>query len=125
MNKAVRILVVDDEKVIRDGCRRVLSGKGYDVLTSENGKKAMEVYRRNWGEIDLVVLDMVMPHMSGGETYDMLKEINPNVRVLLSSGFSIDGEASEILGRGCDAFIQKPFNMKDLSGKIREVMEKE
>jgi DNA-binding NarL/FixJ family response regulator len=63
--------------------------------------------------------------MGGGETYDRLKEINPNVKVLLSSGYSIEGQANEIIKRGCDGFIQKPFRMRLLSRKIREVMDKE
>ena len=69
-----------------------------------------------------MVLDMVMPSMGGGEAYDSMKKINPDVKVLLSSGFSIDGEASEILERGCDGFIQKPFTMKKLSQKISEIL---
>ncbi len=68
---------------------------------------------------------MVMPRMGGGEAYDKMKEINPKVKVLLSSGYSIDSQAREILARGCDAFIQKPFSMKELSAKIREILEKE
>jgi CheY-like chemotaxis protein len=67
---------------------------------------------------------MIMPGMGGGETYDRMKEINPDIKVLLSSGYSIDGEAEEILERGCDGLIQKPFNMKQLSGSIREILEK-
>jgi CheY-like chemotaxis protein len=63
--------------------------------------------------------------MGGGEVYDRMKEINPNIKVLLLSGYSIDGEAAEILERGCDGFIQKPFTMKELSGKLREIVEKE
>jgi DNA-binding NarL/FixJ family response regulator len=66
-----------------------------------------------------------MPEMGGGETYDRLKEINPNVKVLLSSGYSIEGQANEIIKRGCDGFIQKPFRMRLLSRKIREVLDKE
>lgn len=73
----------------------------------------------------MVILDMIMPHMGGGETYDRVKEINRNVKVLLSSGYSIDGEATEILNRGCNGFIQKPFNIKELSLKIREILDKE
>ena len=71
---------------------------------------------------DLVILDMIMPGMSGGETYDRLKEISPDIRVLLSSGYSIDGQAAEILKRGCSGFIQKPFNIEQLSQKIREIL---
>ena len=72
----------------------------------------------------MVILDIVMPHMEGGEVYDKLKEINPKVKVLLSSGFSVDDQATEILNRGCNGFIQKPFNMGTLSQKIREVLDK-
>jgi two-component system, cell cycle sensor histidine kinase and response regulator CckA len=70
-----------------------------------------------------VLLDMIMPGMGGGETYDALKGIKPDVKILLSSGYSIDGEASEILKRGCDGFIQKPFNIKALSQKLRKIID--
>ena len=66
---------------------------------------------------------MIMPHMGGGETYDKLKDINPGIKTLLSSGYSIDGEASEIIHRGCNGFIQKPFNLNRLSQKIRETID--
>jgi len=72
--------------------------------------------------IDLVILDMIMPGMGGGETYDRMKEIHPTIKVLLSSGYSINGQATEILKRGCDGFIQKPFTMKELSKAIRGVV---
>ena len=70
-----------------------------------------------------MVLDMIMPDMSGGETYDRLKDINPKVKVILSSGYSINGQATEILDRGCNGFIKKPFRMKELSQKLREVLD--
>ena len=73
----------------------------------------------------MVILDMIMPEISGGETYDKLKEINPDIKVLLSSGYSINGQATEILDRGCNGFIQKPFNIANLSKKIREVLGKD
>jgi CheY-like chemotaxis protein len=73
-------------------------------------------------EIDLVILDMIMPGISGGETFDRLREIDPDVRVLLSSGYSINGEAKTIMDRGCNGFIQKPFQLGKLSGKIREML---
>jgi len=68
---------------------------------------------------------MVMPNMSGGDTFDRLREIDPDIKVLLSSGYSINGQATEILERGCDGFIQKPFNMKGLSQKLRQILDKE
>jgi two-component system cell cycle sensor histidine kinase/response regulator CckA len=67
---------------------------------------------------------MIMPEMGGGDTYDRIKEINPAVKSLLSSGYSIDGQATEMLQRGCHDFIQKPFDMKGLSQKIREILDK-
>jgi len=71
---------------------------------------------------DLVILDMIMPSMGGGETYDRMKELSPSIKVLLSSGYSINGQAKEILNRGCDGFIQKPFTIKELSNAIRGVL---
>ena len=72
----------------------------------------------------MTLLDMTMPFMGGSETYDSLKEVNPDVKVLLTSGYSIDGQASEILERGCDGFIEKPFTINELSEKLRGVLEK-
>jgi PAS domain S-box-containing protein len=118
------VLLVDDEKVILEVGQDLLEAMGYRILVARDGKEGVRVYKKNWNEIDIVVMDMVMPNMGGGEAYDRIREINPNVKVLLSSGFSIDGEASEILDRGCDGFIQKPFNMKKLSGKIMEILDK-
>jgi CheY-like chemotaxis protein len=118
------VLLVDDEDAILEVGRDLLEAMGYRVLTAEKGKKAIELYRKNQGEIVIVVLDMVMPAMGGGEAYDRLKEIDPAVKVLLSSGYSIDGEATEILKRGCNGFIQKPFRLNALAEKIREILNK-
>jgi CheY-like chemotaxis protein len=117
------ILLVDDEEVILEVSKELLEAMGYRVLTADNGEEAVEVYRKN-RDIDIVVLDMVMPNMGGGEAYDRLKEINPDIKVLLSTGFSIDGEATEILKRGCDGFIQKPFRINELAEKIGEILGK-
>jgi len=119
------VLLVDDENVVLGVGEQMLEKIGYKVLLATSGKEAIELYKRHRDEIDLVILDMVMPDMDGGEAYDRMKENNPRVKVLLSSGYSIDGQATEILERGCDGFIQKPFNMKELSVRIREILEKE
>jgi len=100
----------------------MLNELGYKVLTARSGEEALEQYRINRDKIDLVILDMIMPDMGGGETYDRLKQIDPKITVLLSSGYSIDGQATEILKRGCNGFIQKPFNIENLSKKIREIL---
>ncbi|MBW1797785.1 MAG: response regulator [Deltaproteobacteria bacterium] len=116
------ILLVDDEHMILKVAKQMIEVFGYEVLTAKDGKEAIDVNETNRDRIDMVILDMIMPEMGGGETYDRLKEINPDIKVLLSSGYSIDGQAKEILERGCDGFIPKPFNMNQLSRKIREII---
>ena len=118
------ILLVDDEEMIIDVGTQELKKMGYEVLTARHGKEAIEVYQQNRQKVAMVILDLIMPQMGGGETYDKLKEVDPQVKVLLSSGYSLDGQATEILKRGCDGFIQKPFSMKDLSRKIRQIITK-
>jgi len=117
------VLLVDDEDMVLDAGEGMLKALGYKVLLARGGKEAIELYKRNRDNIDMVLLDMIMPDMGGGETYDRMRKINPNIKVLLSSGYSINGQAEEILERGCDGFIQKPFNMKQLSRSIREILD--
>lgn len=116
------ILFVDDEEMVLDVGSRMLKELGYKVFVAKSGKEALEIYEKNRDTIDLVILDMIMPGISGGNTYDRMKEINDNIKVLLSSGYSINGEATDILERGCSGFIQKPFTIEQLSRKIREIL---
>jgi signal transduction histidine kinase/ActR/RegA family two-component response regulator/ligand-binding sensor protein len=118
------VLLVDDEAFILEVGRDLLEAMGYRVLIARDGKEGVAVYQKNRDEIDIVILDMVMPYMSGSEIYERLKEINPDIKVLLASGFSIDGEATEILDRGCNGFIQKPFRINELMEKIGEILDK-
>ena len=118
------VLLIDDEEMIIDVARGLLGELGYTVMAARSGPEALEVYRQNSGRIDMVIMDMIMPGLGGGETFDRLKRINPNVKVLLCSGYSVNGQASKIMDRGCDGFIQKPFTLKQLSAKIREVLDK-
>ena len=117
------VLLVDDEDMIIDVAQRMLDKLGYKVFTARDGKEAVEVFRKHKGEIDAIVLDMIMPKMSGGEAFDRIKEMKPEIKVLLSSGYSINGQASEILNRGCNGFIQKPFNLQNLSKSLRSILE--
>jgi PAS domain S-box-containing protein len=117
------VLVVDDEEMIIDVATQILENLGYSALSARSGTEAIKVYQAHQDEIILVILDMIMPDLGGGETYDRLKKIRPEIKVLLSSGYSIDGQASEIMDRGCNGFIQKPFNIKQLSRKIRDVID--
>jgi len=118
------ILLVDDEDIVLDVGEEMLKALGYKVLLAKSGKEAIEIYHKNRDNIDMVLLDMVMREMGGGETYDRMKDINPDIKVLLLSGYSIDGQATEIIKRGCDGFIQKPFDMQGLSQRIRKILDK-
>jgi len=117
------VLLVDDEDMIIDVGQEILEEMGYKVFLARSGKEAIETYKKNQHDIDMVILDMIMPDMGGGEAYDRMKEVDPNVKVLLSSGYSIEGQASDILARGCNGFIQKPFSVKQLSHTIRQVLD--
>ncbi len=116
------ILLVDDEQMMLDIGRDLLLTMGYRVITARDGVEAVEIYRGRQSEIDLVLLDIVMPRMGGGQAYDCIKAMNPAVKVLLLSGYSIDGEATQILERGCNGFIQKPFNLEQLSRSVKSVL---
>jgi CheY-like chemotaxis protein len=117
------ILVVDDEESIRSLVQDTLEGCGYRVLTAENGLKAIETYGSHKDEIGLVILDMVMPRMGGGETFLKLKEMNPKVRALLSTGYSENGRAREILDTGVMGFLQKPYRVMALISKVRVALD--
>jgi len=118
------VLLVDDEHMVINVGKEMLTALSYKVMIAANGEEAVKIYEKNRDKIDIVVLDLIMPDMGGGEVYDRIKEMNPKVKVLLSSGYSIDGQANEILIRGCDGFIQKPFNIKELSASLRDILEK-
>ncbi len=119
------VLLVDDEENILDVGKNILNILGYNVLCATSGKKAIELYNAHKSEIDIAILDMIMPGMGGGKTYDALKIINPKLKVLLCSGYSEAGEASEILKRGCTGFIKKPFNVNELSEKLRQIIDEQ
>jgi PAS domain S-box-containing protein len=118
------ILLIDDEDVVLIVTRRILIMLGYKVLTASSGHEAIELYSARSHDIDLVILDIIMPGMGCSELFAKLKGINPHVKVILSSGYSVEGQAQEIMVQGAMAFIQKPFGADNLSVKIREVLEK-
>ena len=116
------ILLVDDEKAILSACAVMLEKLGYKVIMARGGNEAIEVYQKRQAQIDLVILDIIMPDLSGGDVFDRLVAMNPEVRVLLSSGYSLEDQAAEIMARGCDGFIQKPYQMDQLHRRIREII---
>jgi CheY-like chemotaxis protein len=117
------ILLVDDEEMIIEVTKEILEVLGYRVLVASGGEEAVNIYRERNGEIDLVILDMMMPAMGGKEAFEILKEIRPDIKVILASGYNIDGRPAKMLAQGCSAFIQKPFSIEGLSQKIRDVLE--
>lgn len=117
------ILLVDDEETVLEVTKEILEFLGYKLLSASNGHEAIDRYRTEGHKIDLIILDMIMPGMGGGEAFEILKNINPDVRIILSSGYSVDGQAKEIMEKGVKAFLQKPFQMHELSQKVREALD--
>ena len=116
------ILLVDDEPdILEIGCQLMVR-LGYKVRAVGSGVEALRVYQAYHATIDLIVLDLIMPGMGGGETFDRLREFDPLVKVLLASGYSLEGKAEQIMARGCDGFIQKPFDISELSVKLRSLL---
>jgi CheY-like chemotaxis protein len=116
------ILLIDDEAIILDVGKQMLEKLGYRVIIANSGREGLEIYKTKRNEIDLIILDMIMPGMGGNEVYKQLQILNPTLKVLLSSGYSLDGLARDILNQGCNGFIQKPFQLKQLSQKIRKIL---
>ncbi|MFP4475746.1 MAG: PAS domain S-box protein [Desulfatibacillaceae bacterium] len=116
------VLLVDDEGMILETTRDMIKALGYRVICAESGSQALEIYRDRGREIDIVILDLVMPEMGGDQVYRELKAFDPGVRVLLSSGYSQDGAATSTVLRECDGFIQKPFDLSSLSTRIHSVL---
>ena len=117
------ILIAEDEEVIREMAKLGLEEKGYTVLTAADGAAALSLYRQEWQRIDLAVLDMVMPRISGYELMAGMRQINPDVRVIVSSGYSHDLEGKRMLEHGCLAYLQKPYNTDQLCQIIRNVLD--
>ena len=122
VNGTETVLLVDDEEIVLGVGKQMLQRLGYSVKTAGSGQEAVDVFKNSPDDVDLVLLDMIMPGMEAGDIYDKLKAINPAIKVLLSSGYSLDQKASAIIDRGCNGFIQKPFNMKSLEEKIEEIL---
>ena len=120
-----KTLIVEDNPTFRQSLRGLLFAQFpfMEIDEAGSGKEGVDIYKANKEMIHMVILDMIMPDMAGGETYDRLKEIDPDVKVLLSSGYGINGQATEILERGCNGFIQKPFDMKELSRELGKMLD--
>jgi two-component system cell cycle sensor histidine kinase/response regulator CckA len=120
-NQQPVILFADDDKSCLDISVQMLKRLGYTVLQARDGQEAVDVYKDNLESIDLVILDMKMPH-NGGHTFDQLRKINAKLRIILTSGFTEDYRIRQLVKQGCKGFLQKPFDLKILSQKIRDAL---
>ena len=117
------ILLVDDEEMIIEVGQAMLEALGYRVTTAIGGEAALTLLQDSEVRVDLVILDLIMPGMDGGKVYDAVRQLRPSLPVILSSGYAINGHAEDIMNRGCNGFIQKPFNIAELSQKIRNILD--
>lgn len=116
--------MVDDEEDVRGMVARVLREEGYRVLEAEDGQQAVEVFAQCKDEVDLVVLDLVMPRMDGAQTFRRLREVKADVRVLISSGYSPEMEGQALLDEGAAGFLQKPYHVEQVLRKVRDALER-
>jgi PAS domain S-box-containing protein len=116
------ILLVDDEEMITDVGQAMLEKLGYHVLVSRGGQEAIQTVTDRAETIDLVILDLIMPGVDGEMVFDQIRQFDPQIPIMLSSGYAIDGQAQKIMDKGCNGFIQKPFDISKLSKKIRQIL---
>jgi CheY-like chemotaxis protein len=119
------ILLVDDEQAVLKVATEILHKLNYNVLAAENGREALQLFHENRKAIVLVILDIVMPGMGGSEVFQQLRNIAPELKVLLCSGYSIQGEADRLIDIGASGFIQKPFSLRSLEQSINDVLHSE
>jgi CheY-like chemotaxis protein len=118
------VLVVDDEMLVRELARDILKRHGFTVLMASGGEDAVERYRQNRDQIAAVVLDILMPDVDGVEAFRRIREINPEARVIISSGYDEGHAAETLLQQGASAFVQKPYRIAELLRVVREVIGK-
>ena len=117
------IMIVDDHETIWDFLIEALQELGYSVLLAENGLDAVEIYRENPGAVDLVLMDMIMPKCSGHEAFYQIREIDPNIKILLSSGFVAQEAVDDLLANGAAGFLPKPHRIKTLAEELRRILD--
>jgi PAS domain S-box-containing protein len=117
-----KILLIDDQDTVREVCSAMLATLGYKVSTAADGREGVEYYRRFGNDVDLVIIDMIMPILGGRDCFRELKAMNPGVRAILSTGFSMDGTVQEIMDEGIIGFIQKPYRLEELSNVVSKAI---
>ncbi len=118
----MKMMLVDDEERFLSTTQKLLTRKGYDVLTAAGGLEGIQAFEKHRDTIDLVVLDMIMPTVGGEEVFGRIRAVDPDAKVLLASGYAVDDRVAELLQRGRSGFIKKPFGIKEMSHKIQEIL---
>ena len=118
MENSGTILVIEDEEMVLDVTSSMLKNLGYRVLAARSGEEALRIADTYTGRIDLALLDIILPDMGGKEVYPRLLAFRPNLKVIVCSGYTLNGPAQEILTQGAQGFIQKPYTMAALSEKL-------
>ncbi len=116
------ILMIDDEKMILDVTEKILTNIGIKPILFENGKDAIKYYKQNYKKIDIVFIDMIMPDISGSELFDELISINPQMKAVILSGYSLNGAAEDIINRGAVSFLQKPYTLSKLKETLYDIL---
>jgi two-component system, cell cycle sensor histidine kinase and response regulator CckA len=121
-NGTCTVLVIEDEEMVMDVCREMLERLDYQVLQARNGAEAGNIAKNSNGDIDLAIMDVCLPDMMGGAIYPIITKACPKMKVIVSSGYDLEGPAREILDAGAQGFIQKPYSFSALSDKLNEVL---
>ena len=117
------ILIVDDHETIWDFLIEALQDLGYSVLLAENGLDAVEIYRENPGAVDLVLMDMIMPKCGGHQAFYQIRELEPEAKILLSSGYVSESEVQDLLRQGACGFLSKPHRIAVVAQAIRSALD--
>lgn len=121
-DKRTKVMVIDDEEIIRDLLKDILDMLGYDVLIADSPYEAIDLFKKEYETVDVVLLDMIMPQMNGRQLFKELKVIKPSVKGILLSGYSLEGEVEKSLYEGIIDFLQKPVSIKELSAVLEKVV---
>jgi two-component system, cell cycle sensor histidine kinase and response regulator CckA len=121
-NKRGTVLVIDDNQMVLETSTALLKCMGYTVFSAISGEDALERYGDKLDDIDLAIIDMVMPGMDGGECHARIRSINPHIKTILCSGYTMDEEMQAVMEQGCNAFLPKPFTLDQVKSILRQIM---
>ncbi len=117
-------MLVDDEELLREIGKEMLESFGYSVFLAPDGESALELYREKTDDISLIILDLIMPGMGGEKCLGEILKLNPRARVVIASGYSVNGRTRDALDAGAKAFVKKPYEIRQMLGVVREVLDK-